>query len=1158
MRLRRLLLTRYGHLADQDIVFADTPDLHIVLGANEAGKSTALSAIGDALFRFPHRTPYDFLHGTRDLRIGIEVQARDKRQALFTRRKGRKDDLSDADDNPVPESAIAAFLGGATRERFDTVFGLNGAALRAGGQSILAGQGDAGSAIMGAYTGMHNFRRLAERLEADAGRLYGNRQGNRVFHDALNRFHEARKDANERRIDPDAWKTAAADRDRLEQAQRDSALRLGDLHAERTRLDRTRRTTPFRLRLAALTAERDSLGAAPDLPEDAAQQYATAVAARDEAARDLQRLRHEAQDRDAARSALPADDTVLTAAEAIDSLVKRWQQIADAMNDREGLRLLAAQHAAAMVAEGVQLGLSLDADTLAAKRPSSLAREQVVQALGVHDRLLERRNAAADRVTEAEDKRLTAQARFDAMPEVEPPAALRDAIERVRDEGRLDAALTDADRKQEAACADRDRALAALPLWAGDADALAAMRTPLGAEIDRIAAALDQRRQTLRNRDGELGRLDQDLAKLTAEAQAEAATGALPTQAAIQAARQQRDQAWALIRRAHLDGGPKITDAERDAVSLGPDSGPGFEALIRTADRLADRRAQEQERVVAAEQRLRHQTELQALREREAELRTAAAAELAATEAMWKALWQATGIDPAEPPAMKEWLTRRESVLSLHKAALTAVRDHDAVRTRRDAALAALASVSDAPSVAARLKAADALRKAQEAREAARVELEGTQAELRRVQGVAGRAEAVLAAWQADWAATAAALALPVETLPPMARAALALWQRIDDAARDRQSAQNRIDQITDMLDRYLSDTAAVIARVAADLAGLAPLDAVRDLADRLDVARRIRETRDRLAQEAEKAQAEIDRLTLAHGAALAALARLCERASAADEDALREAIVRSRTLRALHASIAQTEADLRRQDDGKTLAELAAEADDIDVDAIPARIATIQSEIDALDAAAKIDLEALLRLRNKMAEMEQGHDAAASAQAMETALADIDDVVVRYPPLRMAQMLLRAGIERFRREQQGPLLTRAGQMFARLTEGRYDRLEVDEEDDKPVVRARRPDGSDCRADRLSEGTLDQLYLALRLAAIEMEAQTTEPLPFIGDDLLVNFDDNRSRAALRVLSEFSRVTQVILFTHHDHIARMAEPGLASVHRLGALEAVSPA
>jgi uncharacterized protein YhaN len=205
---------------------------------------------------------------------------------------------------------------------------------------------------------------------------------------------------------------------------------------------------------------------------------------------------------------------------------------------------------------------------------------------------------------------------------------------------------------------------------------------------------------------------------------------------------------------------------------------------------------------------------------------------------------------------------------------------------------------------------------------------------------------------------------------------------------------------------------------------------------------------------------------------------------------------------------------------------------------------------------AEKTNVERLLRLRDELDAMEQGRDATASAQAMETALADIDDVVLRYPPLRMAQILLRAGIESFRRRQQGPLLNRAGQIFSRLTDARYHRLEVDEDDDGGIyVVARQPDGTECRADRLSEGTLDQLYLALRLAAIEADAAAGEPLPFIGDDLLVNFDDSRARAALSVLSDFSKGMQVILFTHHNHIAGMADPSVATVHRLGELVAV---
>jgi uncharacterized protein YhaN len=65
-----------------------------------------------------------------------------------------------------------------------------------------------------------------------------------------------------------------------------------------------------------------------------------------------------------------------------------------------------------------------------------------------------------------------------------------------------------------------------------------------------------------------------------------------------------------------------------------------------------------------------------------------------------------------------------------------------------------------------------------------------------------------------------------------------------------------------------------------------------------------------------------------------------------------------------------------------------------------------------------------------------------------------------------------------------------------------------------------------------------------------MHAAHAEPLPFIADDLLASFDDTRAKAALDVLGEFSAVTQTILFTHHAHIAAMADPARAHVHRLG--------
>ena len=88
-----------------------------------------------------------------------------------------------------------------------------------------------------------------------------------------------------------------------------------------------------------------------------------------------------------------------------------------------------------------------------------------------------------------------------------------------------------------------------------------------------------------------------------------------------------------------------------------------------------------------------------------------------------------------------------------------------------------------------------------------------------------------------------------------------------------------------------------------------------------------------------------------------------------------------------------------------------------------------------------------------------------------------------------------------------------------------------------PGVRAT---GEKVRVSGMSDGTCDQLYLALRLASIEQRLGDTEPMPLILDDILINFDDDRARSALRLIADISAGTQVIFFTHHRHLVRIAE------------------
>jgi uncharacterized protein YhaN len=150
---------------------------------------------------------------------------------------------------------------------------------------------------------------------------------------------------------------------------------------------------------------------------------------------------------------------------------------------------------------------------------------------------------------------------------------------------------------------------------------------------------------------------------------------------------------------------------------------------------------------------------------------------------------------------------------------------------------------------------------------------------------------------------------------------------------------------------------------------------------------------------------------------------------------------------------------------------------------------------------------------------------------------------------------VLKLAIERYQKKNETPVLNRAGQLFAQLTCGAFSGLRAELEQGQAVLLGVRPDGQTLvRVDGLSDGTRDQLYLALRLASLETSLALKEPVPFIVDDVLVLFDDDRAAAALAVLAELARRTQVIAFTHHEHVIeiarRCAAPGLV-LHSLAA-------
>jgi uncharacterized protein YhaN len=171
---------------------------------------------------------------------------------------------------------------------------------------------------------------------------------------------------------------------------------------------------------------------------------------------------------------------------------------------------------------------------------------------------------------------------------------------------------------------------------------------------------------------------------------------------------------------------------------------------------------------------------------------------------------------------------------------------------------------------------------------------------------------------------------------------------------------------------------------------------------------------------------------------------------------------------------------------------------------------------------------------------------AADAAEKAQSSLAQIRDGIERYVRLRLAGALLNREIEQFRAKNQGLVLKRASEIFAELTLGSFVGLITDyDKDERPVLVGIRPSEEQVGVEGMSDGACDQLYLSLRLASLERHLESGKRMPFVIDDILVNFDDPRAEATLKVLAGLSKKTQIIFFTHHQHLIPLAQKAIPS-------------
>src|SRR5262245_61359695 len=120
MRFLELSLKAVGPFTGVELdLSAGREGLHLILGPNEAGKTSALRALSHLLFGFPLRTDDAFLHAYDQLRVGATIRRSDGETLQFIRRKGNKNTLRAADDAAaIAPGTLERFLGGIDQETF--------------------------------------------------------------------------------------------------------------------------------------------------------------------------------------------------------------------------------------------------------------------------------------------------------------------------------------------------------------------------------------------------------------------------------------------------------------------------------------------------------------------------------------------------------------------------------------------------------------------------------------------------------------------------------------------------------------------------------------------------------------------------------------------------------------------------------------------------------------------------------------------------------------------------------------------------------------------------------------------------------------------------------------------------------------------------------
>ncbi len=1146
MRLNRLNLTRYGKFTDHVIDFGKAtsgqPDLHIVYGLNEAGKSTTLAAYLDLLFGMHQQTPFNFLHPYSSMRIGAQLEI-DGALHELARLKQRSGSLIDGRGSPVNDALLVGALGGVSRDAYRTMFSLDDKSLEEGGNAIIQSKGELGELLFSASSGLAGLSKALAAAGDEAAGVYKKRSSTSKMAELKRALETLKTERNAIDTFAAAYASLNTSHEQARTAYDGAASELAQTRIRHAGLNRILTALPLSLELTRLEADPANR---KELPRPPTEWFALLP----QLVRDETRLQALLQEKDRAieqlqreMNAIAVDEPAMLIAAHEKSLLDGIARFRGAQEDLPKRRQSLAEQEGALARLLADLERSPHDDAEALMLPASVT--------AVIRELIEKRSGIDAQLTSAERELKRSRDTLERLQEDDASQnGDSEAVDDITLE-RLEAALarlTGSDLASRLSFEERGRTqlqrnlenrIGLLAPWSGDIDALAATRTVDNRQIETWrsqATAIDRRLNEHRTR---LREMETEQVTTQARLAAFNAGGAIDD-AEAQTARNDRDTAWQ-SHMAALDG--QTAKAFEEAMRR--DDGVSAARLAR-AHELAELR-QLTRKTAENDAAIRHQRDL---------LAEVATEHAALCDKIGQLLpdTPAADSDAVDRVATLEgWIARRGDALSAWaqlqqtETDIIDIRDElDGICTELQAALSEAGARGIHRAVPGELArgAADFLSRIKSGAHARAAHTKSMadlardifERERDREEAQAG-ADAWRDAWQGKlsktWLADFSDSVVAIGKI-------LSLLEKLPVFLKDRQDLAQRVSAMERDQTQFRDDISALLRKLDDNGSVDDPLVIAGQLLDRLKLATREEQVRAARRENLEKLQAE--RLDLAgeltvHEAQKAKItAYFGTDTLAAVEAFLNQVKEREKIdirIAELKTQIAQNLQVAHFEDATRQLAEIDAGDIEREAEELSTRITSLTDRTRELYAE-------MTRASDKL-DAVGGDDAVAQIEAKRrTILLEIEDRATRYLTLRTGILAAEQALHVYREKHRSSMMVRASEAFSLITGGNYSGLTTQIDGSSEILIGVARDGGSKLAKEMSTGTQFQLYLALRLAGYEEFAAVRPSVPFIADDIMESFDDQRSEEVFRLLGEMSKVGQVIYLTHHRHLCDIAK------------------